>query len=182
MHFVYVKESWALILNRKQCNIYFGENTLRNCISRNFSNMSTSKFTKREKGSWRITVLSFLWCFPFSSLVIDMEECTYSLQIFYSYVDVRGKDRLWQTDDLLQVLNCAQCSLSSWCDDMKWPPSSCPYSPFPTYRWRTVQAYLMLLRPLPCRILFSSRLVVSLNVLEALCSNHIHKYTGVQRK
>lgn len=148
-----------------------------------FSKMSTSKFKKREKGSWTITIFAIPVIFPFYCFSDWCGRMHLQSTNFYSYVDMGGRDRLWQTNDfLLQVLKCTKCSLISWCDDMKWPPSSCSYSPFPIYIWRTVQAYLMLLRPLPCSILFSSRLLVSLNVLEALCSNHIHKYTGVWRK
>lgn len=149
-----------------------------------FTNMANSKFTKKEKGSWTITVLTFLRCFPFTVLVVDMGECSHSLQIFIHMLTWEEKIRVWQTNDfLLQVLKCTQCSLSSWCDAMKWPPSSCSYSPVPVYIWRTEEAYLMVFFvPLPGRILFSSRLVISLNVLESLCSNHIYKYTGVWRK
>lgn len=77
-----LKESWALKRNEEQCIIHFGENSLSNCISMYFTNMANSKFTKKEKGSWTITVLTFLWCFPFTVLVVDMGECSHSLQIF----------------------------------------------------------------------------------------------------
>lgn len=179
-----LKESWALKRNKEQCIIHFGENSLSNCISMYVTNMANSKFMKKEKRlldnySFDIPVMFPFYCFSgwYGRMLSQSTN-------FYSYVDMRGKDRVWQTNDfLLQVLKCMQCSLSSWCDAMKWPPSSCSYSPFPIYIWRTEEAYLMVFFvPLPGRILFSSRLVISLNVLESLCSNHIYKYAGVWRK
>lgn len=105
----------------------FGKNALSSCdafISATCQIVSLQQEKTNKKSSWTCTVLPFLRCFNFTSLVTDS---THKLKLFIHSLIREDNDRQMAP---YYSSRSAQSTVRSWYNYMKWPPSSCSYSCF----------------------------------------------------